>query len=90
MAKLPIKQRMEALSMVADQTLAKSLVNRFGMSNAHAFQVVRVLRNIEGVAAPGGSITIGGKSYSTGDLFHASHELWKEFGGINSGDSNDK
>lgn len=80
-AKLPIKQRMDALNNVTDQALAKTLVDKFGKSYDEAYKIVRVLRNIEGVAAPGGSIQIGGRSYASGDLLHASHELWKEHGG---------
>jgi len=43
-----------------------------------AADIARWVKNFEEIAAPGGTVNVGGKVIATGTLLHLAHELWKE------------
>ncbi|HEX6343717.1 hypothetical protein [Umezawaea sp.] len=43
-----------------------------------AADIARWVKNFEELAAPGGTVNVGGRVVATGTLLHLAHELWKE------------
>ncbi len=58
--------------------MVDKLVNKFGWTPERAEDFARWVKNFEGVAAPGGTIKIGGREVPTGNVMHEVHEIWKE------------
>jgi hypothetical protein len=73
------KDGMEQLGKVGDSKLQAKLTGPpYNKTPQEAADITRWVKNFEELAAPGGTVNIGGKAFATGTLLHLAHELWKE------------
>ncbi|MFD9701435.1 hypothetical protein [Lentzea sp. NPDC059081] len=73
-------KHVDDLSKVSKDRLESTLTTKFGKTPDEAAGITQWIKNFEGVAAPGGQITVAGKTVATGSFLHLVHELWKELG----------
>ena len=73
------KDGMEQLGKIGEGKLQSKLTGPpYNKTPQEAADITRWVKNFEELAAPGGTVNIGGRAFATGTLLHLAHELWKE------------